>query len=187
MNGLRHLLIGRWADCKRAFAVTICGFTAVSAAAEEPLETRPKQEIQNLMPAEEFQAAGLHRLSPEELEVLNTWLYGYVELERRGAVEEAIPSGEPSFGLEQVTQRVASIFQRDTPDEIESRIAGTFRGWRGNTVFKLENGQTWQQSGDGEFIVRIEDPVVRIRRGTFGSYLLSVEGYGSTVRVRRVD
>ncbi|MCC5806750.1 MAG: hypothetical protein JJU00_10525 [Opitutales bacterium] len=158
-----------------------------SAFAEESVKTRPKQEIQNLMSGEEFHAAGLHRLSPEELEVLNTWLYGYVELERREAVEEAIPSGEPSFGLEQVTQRVASIFQRDTPDEIESRIAGTFRGWRGNTVFKLENGQTWQQSGDGEFFVRLEDPVVRIRRGTFGSYLLSVEGYGSTVRVRRVD
>lgn len=139
------------------------------------------------MSADDFRAAGLHRLSSEELEVLNSWLYGYIEVERREAVEEAIPSGEPSFGLEQVTTRVAAIFQRDTPSTIESRIVGEFRGWRGNTVFRLENGQVWRQAAPGEFVVRLEDPVVRIRRATMGSYLLSVDGYGSTVRVRRVE
>ncbi len=187
MNVWNALSRAPWAACKGAVVCVVCALATPFASADEAVETRPKQEIQTLMSAEEFRSAGLHRLSPEELEALNTWLYGYVEIERREAVEEAIPSGEPSFGLEHVTQRVASIFQRDTPDEIESRIVGTFRGWRGNTVFNLENGQTWRQSEAGEFFVRIEDPVVRIRRGAFGSYLLSVEGYGSTVRVRRMD
>ncbi|MDR0881742.1 MAG: hypothetical protein LBP55_04270, partial [Candidatus Adiutrix sp.] len=29
---------------------------------------------------------------------------------------------------------------------IESQIDGTFEGWSGETVFKLTNGQIWQQS-----------------------------------------
>jgi hypothetical protein len=29
---------------------------------------------------------------------------------------------------------------------VESQVDGTFDGWRGDTVFKLTNGQIWQQS-----------------------------------------
>ncbi|MFH1079274.1 MAG: hypothetical protein V1766_03255 [Pseudomonadota bacterium] len=29
---------------------------------------------------------------------------------------------------------------------IESRIDGEFRGWEGDTTYKLQNGQTWQQT-----------------------------------------
>ena len=28
---------------------------------------------------------------------------------------------------------------------IESQIAGEFKGWTGDTIFKLSNGQIWQQ------------------------------------------
>lgn len=187
MNALNALLTGRCPTFDFRFYFLLVAFSFPLASASGEPETRPKQEIQTLMSAEEFRAAGLHRLSPEELAVLNTWLYGYIEVERREAVEEAMPTGEPSFGLEQVTTRVAAIFQRDTPEAIESRILGEFRGWRGNTIFRLENGQVWRQVASGEFIVRVEDPVVRIRRATMGSYLLSIEGFGSTVRVRRVE
>lgn len=31
-------------------------------------------------------------------------------------------------------------------DVIESHIDGTFKGWDGDTIFKLTNGQIWQQS-----------------------------------------
>ena len=31
-------------------------------------------------------------------------------------------------------------------DVIESRIDGDFKGWEGNTIFKLQNGQVWQQA-----------------------------------------
>jgi len=30
---------------------------------------------------------------------------------------------------------------------IESRIEGDFEGWDGDTVFRLQNGQIWQQAG----------------------------------------
>lgn len=62
-----------------------------------------------------------------------------------------------------------------TSDVIESRIDGDFEGWDGETIFKLENGQIWQQKSysytyhykyrpkviiyysDGEYILKVED------------------------------
>jgi hypothetical protein len=146
----------------------------------------PAKDIADLMSAEEFAAAGLHKLTPEERAALNSWLYGHVVVERREAVDAALPKGAESFGLEQVASKVAAIF-RDTPEIIESRIFGEFRGWDGKTVFRLENGQVWQQAAPGRFVIRTKDPVILIRRGMLGSYLLKVEGYGTTVRVRRLE
>lgn len=138
------------------------------------------------MGSEAFQAAGLHKLSPEELDNLAGWLGIYVEKERELAVEEALPSGEPSFGLEQVADKLGGLF-RNSPEVIQSRLLGDFRGWSGRTIFRLENGQVWQPSAPGEFYYPTKDPVVIIRRGTFGSYLLRIEGKNSSVRVRRIE
>jgi hypothetical protein len=35
---------------------------------------------------------------------------------------------------------------RQLSDVIESRIDGEYKGWEGNTIYKLRNGQIWQQS-----------------------------------------
>lgn len=139
-----------------------------------------------LMGEAAYHAAGLHKLTPEERQNLAEWFWVHVEKEREAAVEAALPSGESSFGLEQVVEKVGGMF-RNSPDVIESRILGEFRGWNGRTVFRLENGQVWQQSAPGEFVYRAQDPVIVIRRGTFGSYLLRVDGKGTTVRVRRIE
>ncbi|MCD8483004.1 MAG: hypothetical protein LR015_10300 [Verrucomicrobia bacterium] len=138
------------------------------------------------MGPEVYHASGMHRLSPEERAALATWMGAMVEIERERAKDEALPSGEPSFGLEHVTERIGSLF-RNSPDRIESRIIGEFRGWNGNTVFRLENGQVWRQSAPGTFFYRTENPVVYIRRAMLGSYLLQIEGKNSSVRVRRIE
>lgn len=39
-----------------------------------------------------------------------------------------------------------SIPVRRVHEVWESRIAGRFEGWRGDTIYKLENRQIWQQS-----------------------------------------
>ena len=39
-----------------------------------------------------------------------------------------------------------SIPVRQANNVIESRIDGEFKGWEGETVYKLANGQLWQQS-----------------------------------------
>ncbi|TVR55140.1 MAG: hypothetical protein EA425_00870 [Puniceicoccaceae bacterium] len=164
--------------------------TAAACCLMAETEIVPRQDISELMTEEEFQAAGLQKLSPEELAALNTWLYGYVEVERKvaaeKAVEEAVPSGERAFGLEQLPGRVAEIF-RSTPEVIESRILGRFTGWEGNTVFRLENGQVWRQAEPGVFYLPRTDPVIRIEKGMLGAYFLRVDGQGTRVRVRRIE
>ena len=92
------------------------------------------------------------------------------------------PAGVDAFGAEQVEDPEISV-----PDEIQSRLVGEFSGWRGNTVFRLENGQVWRQSDSGRLVFRADAPLVTIRRGAFGTYRLSVEGVNSAVRVRRVE
>ena len=72
--------------------------------------------------------------------------------------------------------------------KVNSRIISDFDGWDGKTVFRLENGQVWMQkdinsklSGRGS-----NHPMAAIKRKSFNSYLLSVEGVNKSVRVTRV-
>ena len=95
-----------------------------------------------------------------------------------GAAEAA--TEEPDFGAEQLRNE-------EDADDLTTRLAGPFTGWDGDTVFRLENGQLWQQIDSSYLYSRAESPRVTIRRAAFGSYLLQVEGIGRTVRVRRLE
>jgi len=95
----------------------------------------------------------------------------------------AVPDDVDAFGAE----LIRSDNDDDGIEEIESRIAGEFNGWRGNTIFRLENGQVWQQIEQTRFTYRADSPVVTIRRGTFGGYRLRVDGLNRSVRVRRLE
>jgi hypothetical protein len=72
-------------------------------------------------------------------------------------------------------------------EEIQSRIVGEFDGWRGGTIFRLENGQVWRQLDQSRYVYRVDSPVVTISRGAFGSYRLRVEGRNRSVSVRRIE
>ena len=74
---------------------------------------------------------------------------------------------------------------RGEPDRIESRILGTFTGWNGRSVFKLENGQVWQQADSSTYDVTLHDPKVVIKHLGLG-YLLTIPGQSGTVFVRRI-
>ena len=49
-------------------------------------------------------------------------------------------------GVHVLTVAGRSIPVRRLFEVIESRIAGRFTGWNGNSTYALENGQIWQQS-----------------------------------------
>jgi len=51
----------------------------------------------------------------------------------------------------------------------------------------LENGQVWQQSSKGLLIVRINNPTVIIKKSFFGTYTLNVEGFNSSIKVRKIQ
>jgi hypothetical protein len=70
-------------------------------------------------------------------------------------------------------------------DFIESRIDGEFSGWEGETIFKLENGQIWQQASYAYTYSYKYRPKVLIFR-TRGGYEMQVEGVSSRIRVTRL-
>lgn len=89
------------------------------------------------------------------------------------------PIAEEYFGME-------SRAVGESLDSISAYVVGGFRGWSGNTQFELSNGQVWEQAASGRFDYGAADRAVTIRRGAFGSFMLSPEGLNRNVRVRRV-
>ncbi len=67
----------------------------------------------------------------------------------------------------------------------ESALAENCRGWDGNTVFRLANGEVWEQAMPRIRALFLRRPDVRVWR--FGEiYFLDVEGAHDPLRVRRV-
>jgi hypothetical protein len=91
------------------------------------------------------------------------------------------PVNVDAFGAELISGRDSAA-----PDEIQSHLIGEFTGWRGNTEFRLENGQVWRQAEADRLAFQADAPLVTIRRGAFNTYRLSVEGVNRAVRVRRI-
>jgi hypothetical protein len=129
--------------------------------------------LEERMTHAEFKAAGLEKLTPEELAALNTWLSGKAS----GAV--AATPAQDTRGFEGRESSVESVV---------STIPGTFRGWRGaGDRFTLANGQVWEAtSGTGRFSVKIENPTVTIEKGLFSAWYLRVEGYNARAGVKRI-
>lgn len=90
-------------------------------------------------------------------------------------------SAVEEFGAEQVEERI---------ERLEARLMGDFTGWTGNTRFRLDNGQVWQQTRnyipDYEPREPMPQPRVTISRGLMGSYNLKIEGVKRIVQVKRI-
>jgi hypothetical protein len=150
--------------CAGFALLVLCAFAA-HAAENSTLEER--------MSKGDFHAAGLDKLSPAELKVLNDWLAGH---EPTKIVKELVtPTGKPAFETD--------LGQRET---IESRITGKFTGWYGKTIFHLDNGQEWTQAESGQLSNgKYDNPKVKIKPMLLGSWLMYVEPCGCSVRVER--
>ena len=72
------------------------------------------------------------------------------------------------------------------PTIIESHINGMFKGWDGNTIFELRNGQIWQQASYGYIYHYAFSPDVIIYSVPDG-YKMMVDGVGTTVYVRLLN
>ncbi len=128
--------------------------------------------LEERMSQAEFRDAGLDKLSPEELARLNAWLGAH-----GGATTKYVTaSGAPVFYPDSV-ERTA----------VEAHLVGTFTGWRGHSVFKLDNGQEWKQAESGTFTTgAMQQPKVKVKPMLLGSWLMYVEGCGCNVRVDRI-
>ena len=113
--------------------------------------------IEELMSEEECQATGLGQLTPGQMEALDRWLLNY------------------TAGASQVLQSNEAVKSASQGFEISSRLAGSFSGWSGETVFLLENGQRWKQRLSGRYIYQgPPNPHVTITRNFFGYYMMTL-------------
>lgn len=142
--------------------------------------------LEEQMTGADFKATGLEKLSPDELAALDNWLRAHslatLDAPAAGATAATATGGGDARGFE--SQKIADM-ERTT---ITSKLVGKFSGWDGQTTFKLENGMIWQQSDKDKFYIKeIENPVVTIEPGAFGTWKLSVEGYSSKCKVERIQ
>lgn len=92
-------------------------------------------------------------------------------------------TGKSSTPTQNNTQPV--IIPDVTPSVIESKIDGTFEGWTGDTIFKLSNGQIWQQASYAYTYHYAYSPKVTIYKD--GSvYKMMVDGVDSKISVTRI-
>lgn len=82
---------------------------------------------------------------------------------------------------------IASVPIASTPssDAIESNISSEFDGLKGGNVYRLANGQIWEQTESWIWIWIWVNPSVKIYRAQ-GGYLMKVENIDHPVTVRRL-
>lgn len=128
--------------------------------------------LEERMSSAEFKAAGLDKLSPEELQTLDDWLRTH----DTGTTRIVTPSGRPVFYPNESART-----------EVQGHLVGHFAGWSGASVFTLDNGQVWKQAESGGATCPERDnPGVTLKPMLLGSWLMYVEGCGQSVRVQRI-
>lgn len=141
--------------------------------ATSALYAQQSTDLQDRMSADEFKAAGLDKLSPQELQQLNSWLQAH----GKTVTKMVDASGAPVFYPKESGR-----------PKIAAHLVGRFSGWSGKNLFKLDNGQTWQQAESGSNICQQSDnPAVQIKPMILGSWLMYVEGCSIGLRVKRIS
>lgn len=69
---------------------------------------------------------------------------------------------------------------------VESQIVGDFEGWDGDTIFKLMNGEVWQQSSYDYIYHYDYNPIIKIFE-TQNGYIMKVANLDKTVSVKRIE
>lgn len=164
---------------KKLFTILLCTFTCLSALAASGFSSLEEQ-----MTGKEFEAAGLNKLSPSELDVLNGWI-------RQRSLATLDGPGSAAAGKSPEDKKDKRGLKKDDDKErttITSNLVGKFDGWDGQTTFKLANGMIWAQADKDKFYIKeVKDPVVVIEPGMFGTWHLHIEGYDSECRVKRIQ
>ena len=145
-------------------AFSLALLTSLAAQAEDDFPG-----VEALMGAEQFKRTGLNKLSDSELEALDEWLLRYTA----GEAEEVKAASEEVKKVEKTLEVTASVKQ-------------PFTGWKGETVFYLDNGQVWQQRVQGRYQYAGEDTRVVIRKGLFGFYNMKLIAVDKSIGVKRI-
>ena len=129
--------------------------------------------LNNLIPPAEQKQMGIQKLTSVEKERLRVCLINtYLKYLEEGKQDQSASNPK-------VTP------QSSTTSTIESNIDGEFKGWDGNTIVKLVNGQIWQQSEYHYNYHYAYSPKVLIYRSG-GGYKMKVDGTDALVGVTQI-
>lgn len=135
--------------------------------------------IQQQMTPEQFRAAGLDKLSAEELASLNAWLGRTIEVETAKAASAA---------KKRVEDDNRGFLNFGSTEPVRSSIVGEFRGFSNGRSYTLANGQVWRQTDDASLVgARLTDPVVIITPSLVGNaWYMQVGRYNTRAKVTRI-
>lgn len=164
---------------KKALVFLIAVIASLSLLAASGFSSLEEQ-----MTGKEFEAAGLEKLSSQELAALNDWIRSH----SLGSLAVAKTTSPVVTASEDIDRRGLPSDDGEDDSPIESRIIGNFSGWDGQTVFKLDNGMIWVQDDKDKFHIKeVRNPAVTIEQGLFNSWKLSIEGHKDDCKVRRIQ
>lgn len=151
----------------------------LAAFALPPLAALAQQPIEREMTPQEFKAAGLDKLSAEELAKLNQWL---------GRKIDTVVTEATTQAKDKVEAENRGFFHFGSNEPIVARMPGPFRGFARGREFTLDNGQVWRQTDNAELVgAKLESPEVRITPSIAGNaWYLAVKGYNTRAKVERV-
>jgi hypothetical protein len=144
-------------------------------AGNEKVSRRPARSVQELMTPDEFKAAGLDKLSEDELQHLDAWLQGYRQTTEKRVSEQV--EKKATEEIKKATEQAKARAPKLMVERVVSRVDGTLGGLTGHTVIKLEDGTVWKQANiDDRFHPQVTDhPMVSVSHSAFG-YKMRVEG-----------
>jgi hypothetical protein len=144
----------------------------ITVASTINAQNRKSVRVKDMMTPQQFRAAGLTKLTSAELAALDAWVDKYSDILIELSMRAQSPAPAPAAPT-------------TTSAAIESQIDGDFNGWEGETIFKLTNGQIWQQAEyDYEYEYAFM-PEVTIYK-TSACWKMKVEGMDDTVCVKRL-
>jgi hypothetical protein len=148
--------------------------TEASPKPQKETEQKPRRDVQDSMTADEFKAAGLDKLSAEELKSLNAWLQGYRQTAETKAAENATAKANA-----EIQKKITPDIKAQMAGGILTRVAGEFKGLTGHTVIKLDDGSVWKQANaDDRYRAQVTNsPPVKVTHTGFG-YKMRIVGTG---------
>ena len=155
--------------------------TPEKSTKRETTSEKPARGVEETMRPEEFKAAGLDKLSEDELQHLDAWLQGYRQSTQKKAAEKAQAQAQEEIKkanekAEQATEE-AKKTAMSRVDTTVSRVDGSIESLKGHTMIRLEDGTVWRQANaDDRYRASNQDhPPASVIRTSFG-YKMRIEG-----------
>lgn len=147
-----------------ALALPLCGISVLHAQNASNLQQR--------MTSDEFKAAGLDKLSPQELQNLESWMG------RHAGKSTKVVDSDGKTVYYPGDQKRTTIF---------TQIRGHFDGSSKDQIFTMTNGQQWKAiDGESHTCPKGENTAVQIKPSLLHTWLMYVPSCYDNLHVKRV-